>query len=129
MTKELMVDWIKSCVFHKRDIQEAYLIVDSWSSFRDIDRIKEAAPEDDEWESIKAIKINDDSDLKDLFPDDHVLFLSDYFSPKRQAKLYGTAGFELVLLLTAYLVLCGAIVLRTLQLSTAVLLDYAFEED
>lgn len=41
MTKQLMVDGIKSCVFHTRDIQE-----DSWSSFRDIDRIKKAAPED-----------------------------------------------------------------------------------
>ncbi|VDO69065.1 unnamed protein product [Heligmosomoides polygyrus] len=29
----------------KLDIQEAYLIVDSWSSFRDIDSIKKAVPE------------------------------------------------------------------------------------
>ncbi|VDP40004.1 unnamed protein product [Heligmosomoides polygyrus] len=45
MTKELMVDWMKSRVFHTRDIQEAYLIVDSWSSFRDIDSIKKTVPE------------------------------------------------------------------------------------
>lgn len=45
MTKELMIDWIKTCVFPTSNTGEAYLIVDSWSSFRDINSIKKAVPE------------------------------------------------------------------------------------
>ncbi|KAK6044397.1 tc5 transposase [Cooperia oncophora] len=46
MTKELMVDWIKSCLFNSSSVQETtHLIVDSWSSFRDVDTIRKAVPE------------------------------------------------------------------------------------
>ncbi|VDO23486.1 unnamed protein product [Haemonchus placei] len=41
MTKELMVDWIRNCLFASRDgHQELHLIAESWSSFRDTNTIR-----------------------------------------------------------------------------------------
>ncbi|KAK6038002.1 hypothetical protein COOONC_24494, partial [Cooperia oncophora] len=45
MTKELMVDWIRTCLCNASGTPEIHLIVDSWSPFRDINTMEEAAPE------------------------------------------------------------------------------------
>ncbi|EGT55375.1 hypothetical protein CAEBREN_20315 [Caenorhabditis brenneri] len=44
MTKELMRDWLRTCVFDPSVSKRLYMLVDSWPSFKDHRAIKECAP-------------------------------------------------------------------------------------
>ncbi|CAO4375620.1 unnamed protein product [Caenorhabditis nigoni] len=44
MTKELMKDWLRTCVFLPSSPKEIYMLIDSWPSFRDHIAINECVP-------------------------------------------------------------------------------------
>ena len=73
MTKKLMIEWLKECVFVPDMPEKFLLILDSWTSFRDHETIQALVPEGKQV-IIKNIPSGATCDIQPL----DVFFFSEY---------------------------------------------------